>query len=84
MTANLSRRVRVLELKAARLRGGVVFHDPAAETPQEAAARANRGPVLVMPWPVPEIEWQRAVMARQARLLARAAIYLQTGRDPGD
>jgi len=85
VASNLWRRLGRLEaVQGASLCGGVVLFDHLHETPQEAANRAGRAGVIIMPVPRTPTEWQSATVAAQIRLLRRAAAYAHAGIDPGD
>lgn len=71
-----------MEATRALKRGGVVFYDANRETAEEAALRAKRGAVIVMPLPLKPEEWERMAVIEQSQLCARAAAWIPAARSP--
>jgi hypothetical protein len=76
----LRRRLRALETTRGPRRGGVVLA-LVDESFEDAALRANRGAVIVMPAAMNADVWERETVGQQRRLVARAAAVVATSKD---
>jgi hypothetical protein len=79
---------RLGALQTAVAPAGGVIHQQLGETVEAAVERAKaagrRPPFVVMPARISAEQWQAEAAAQQQELVRRAAVYMSTGRDPGD